>query len=396
VSAAEGGNRRFGAAIRPAFLLEDGIAFLNHGSFGATPRAVMAAAEEWRQRMERQPVRFMATTLRPALREALVRLAAFVGARPGSLAFVENATAGANAVLRSLDLAPGDGIAITTHGYGAVRNTVRYVAGRAGLAVHEAQVPFPIDDADAVVAAVEAALGPRTKLAVLDHITSPTGLVFPIERLVALCRARGIAVLVDGAHAPGMVPLDLDALGADWYVGNCHKWLCAPKGAAFLHARADRQDAIHPLVISHGFGQGFATEFEWVGTRDFSSWLAVPTAIEFVTGLGFEAVAEHNRALVRAAAARIRAEWGVAAPAPEDLLGFMTTLPLAVALPGTVEAARAVHDRLWRDHRIEVPIIPFGGRLWVRISAQVYNAPEDYEGLARLRMDPGWGDATVS
>lgn len=275
-----------GAAVRGEFMLEDGFATVNHGAYGATPRSVMAAQDEWRARMERQPSRFFNGTILPALRGAAAALGEVVGARGEDIGFVGNATEGVNAVLRSLVFAPGDEIVVLSHVYGAVRNTVRHVCAVSGARMVEVAVAFPRpDDAD-VLAGLAAAISGRTRLAVLDHITSSTALLLPIGEMIALCHGRGVKVLVDGAHAPGQVALDLSALGADWYVGNCHKWLFAPKGCGFLWARGDRQDGIHPAVISHGYGQGFTAEFDWTGTRDPSAWLAVQAALGVHARLG--------------------------------------------------------------------------------------------------------------
>src|SRR5438445_7019259 len=232
--------------------LDSAVAFLNHGSFGACPSPVLEAQQRLRERLERQPARFFVRDLEPLLADARSALAAFLGAAPEGLVFVPNATTGVNAVLRSLAVAPGDQLLVTDHAYNACRNALDFVAAAARAEVVVVPVPFPLASADAVVEAVVARATPRTRLALLDHVTSPTGLVYPIERLVRELAGRGIDALVDGAHAPGMVPLDLRALGAAYYTGNCHKWLCAPKGAAFLHVRSDRQTGVRPVVISHG------------------------------------------------------------------------------------------------------------------------------------------------
>lgn len=266
------GATQLGAACRTEFLLDEGFPTTNHGAYGATPRPVLAAQDEWRARMERQPSRFFNGTILPALRATADELGAFVGARGADIRFVGNATEGINGVLRSLAFAPGDEIVALRHVYGAVRNTIRHVCAMSGARMVEVPVAFPRpDDAD-ILSELEGALTARTKLALLDHITSSSALLLPIQAMIATCHAHGVRVLVDGAHAPGQVPLDLTALDADWYVGNCHKWLFAPKGCGFLWARADRQAGIHPAVISHGYGQGFTAEFDWTGTRDPSAW----------------------------------------------------------------------------------------------------------------------------
>src|SRR5947207_6751787 len=275
------GMIEFGAAVKREFLLESGVAFLHHGSFGAAPRVVLEAAGRWRQRMEANPDLFLREILPGKLREAAAELARFIRARPDDVVFVDNATAGVNAVLRALEFRARDEILATTHTYGAVRQAIRYVCDRTGAKLVEAQITLPVADAGILFSAVADRLSERTRLAVLDHVSSPTGLIFPVAELAALAHARGARVLIDGAHGPGQLELDVPALGADWYVGNCHKWLFAPKGSGFLWARRDAQAGLHPPVISHGYGKGFTAEFDWTGTRDFSAWLAVPDAIEF-------------------------------------------------------------------------------------------------------------------
>jgi isopenicillin-N epimerase len=375
-------------SLRDAFLLEDGVAYLNHGSYGATPRTVLAAADAWRRRMEAQPVRFMQSELPKLLRATASRLAAFMGARGEDLVFVDNATAGVNAVLRSLDFGPGDELLTTTHVYGAVRRTLQYVAARAGAAIVEADVPFPASGEDEIVAAISERFSPRTRLLVIDHIASPTAIVFPVRRIVQAAKALGIAVLVDGAHAPGQLDLDVPAVGADFYVGNCHKWLFAPKSCGFLWAAPDAQARIHPLVISHGYRSGFLAEFDWTGTRDPGAWLAVNTALDFVDTIGADVLRDRNHALMREAATLIIRQWATQAGAPLSLFGAMATIAVPTdrgrfkAAPATLEAAAAVHDYLWQDRRIEIPVPVFAGRLWVRISAQIYNRIDDYQRLA--------------
>jgi isopenicillin-N epimerase len=366
---------------RDEWLLDPAVAFLNHGSFGATPRAVLAEQERWRALMERHPTHFMSEELPPTLRAAAARLAAFVGARAEDLAFVENATAGCNAVLRSLSFAPGDEILVTDHGYAAVRKAAEYVATRVGARVVEAAVPFPLQEAAQVVAAVSARLGPRTRLAIFDHITSPTAIIFPVRELIELCHAAGVPVLIDGAHAPGMLSLDVPSLGADWYTGNCHKWLMAPKGSAFMWVAPERQADTHPLVISHGFGQGFTAEFDWVGTRDPSAWLSVPAAIDFHERLGGAGLRERNAALAREQATLLASAWSTERGAPDALTGSMAAVPLPLS-GATTERALALRRTLFETHRIEAPVTAFAGALWVRISAHAYNRPEDYARLA--------------
>jgi isopenicillin-N epimerase len=373
---------RYGRDLRPLWRLDPDVIFLNHGSYGACPRAVLAAQQRWRDELEAQPVRFMHAVLPAALRDAAAALAGCLGALPEDLVFVENATAGVNAVLRSLDVRAGDEVLTTSHVYPAVRNAIRQICTARGAVAVEAALPYPIDDPHSVVAAIAEHLTPRTRLLVIDAITSPTALVLPVVEITALCRSAGVNVLVDAAHAPGQIPLDLPALGADWVTGNAHKWLFAPKGCAFLWARREAQQDLHPVVISHGLGLGFAAEFDWVGTRDPSAWLAVTAAIAFWQALGGPALMARNRRLADAAARLLAEAWGTEIGSPATMRGAMATVALPQEGPADLAAAKAVHDRLWAGHGIEVPVNAFGGkRLWVRISAQAYNDIEDYRRL---------------
>lgn len=379
------------------WLLDPQAIFLNHGSFGSCPRPVLDFQQRIRDRMERQPVQFFVRDLEKLLDEARSALGQFLGAAPEDLVFVPNATAGVNAVLRSLRFEPGDELLTTNHAYNACLNALRFVAERTGARVVVAAVPFPVPNASAIARAVLEAVTDRTRLALLDHITSPTGLIFPIEELVAELAARGIDTLVDGAHAPGMVPVDVRRLGAAYYTGNCHKWLCAPKGAGFLYVRPDRQHLIRPLAISHGANSPrtdrsrFQLEFGWTGTFDPSAWLAVPEALRVVGSLcpgGWPEVMARNCALARAARRALCAALGLPLPCPDELIGALAAVPIWDAADATPPKSPlyqdALHDWLWEQHRIEVPIIPWPApphRL-VRISAQLYNGLGQYERLA--------------
>ncbi|HEY6431546.1 MAG TPA: aminotransferase class V-fold PLP-dependent enzyme [Acetobacteraceae bacterium] len=372
-----------GSAIRHEWLLDPDWLTVNHGSFGATPKSVLAVQEDWRRRMEAQPSRFMRMILPDALRAAADGMARFMGAEGKDLAFLDNATTGCNAVLRSRRLQPGDEVLVLTHGYGAVRNTVRYVTELAGARMTEAALPFPHPDADRIVAVLAEAITPRTRLAVLDHITSPSALVLPLARMIAACHARGVPVLVDGAHGPGQVDIDLRTLGADWYVGNCHKWLCAPKGAAFIWASPERQEGLHPVTISHGYGKGFLEEFDWTGTRDFSAFLAVPAAIEFHDRLGGPALRARNIALAAQATALIARRLNTEPGATGELAGSMGVVRLPITGDVSAERARVLRQHLL-DRRTDVPLHAIADGIWMRISAYAYNELADYEKLAEV------------
>jgi isopenicillin-N epimerase len=338
----------------------------------------------------------MVRELEPGLDAARAAVGRFVGADPDDVAFVPNATTGVNTVVRSLDLSPGDELLTTNHVYNACRNVLHSAAERSGARVVVAAVPFPLKSADEVVDAVLANVTPRTRLALLDHVTSPTGLVFPVERIVAELSRRGVDSLVDGAHAPGMLPLDLKALGAAYYTGNFHKWTCAPKGAAMLWVRRDLQPRVRPLVTSHGANSPrkdrtrFRLEFDWGGTDDPTPYLCVPDAIRFLGGLlpgGWPALMAHNRRTALAMRTRLAARLGVELPCPDDMIGTLAALPLPDA--PTVDAApsayqTALQTALVERHRVQVPIVvwPAAPRRLVRISAQVYNHVGEYDRLA--------------
>jgi isopenicillin-N epimerase len=379
------------------WVLDPSIVYLNHGSFGACPRVVLERQAELHARLESEPVRFYVREGEALLDAARERLARFVGADPDDLVPVTNATTGVNAVLQSLTFAPGDELLTTSHAYGACRNALDHVASRAGARVVVAKVPFPTAASEAVVEAVLSEVTPRTRLALLDHVTSPTGLVFPIHRLVSELQGRGVDCLVDGAHAPGMVPLDLRTLGAAYFTGNCHKWLCAPKGAGFLHVRRDRQDGIHSLPISHGYTSRrrarprIHDEFDWVGTGDPTPFFCVPDALDFMAKLlpgGWEEARRRNRELALVGRALIAEALGVdSLPCPEDMIGSLAAVPLPSLRPPAETiwalATDPIQDLLWERH-VEVPVYawPKPPHRLIRISAQLYNTTEHYATLA--------------
>ena len=400
--------------LRPAadprlWPLDRKIAFLNHGSFGSCPRSVLEFQRGIRDRLERQPVQFFVRDLEPLVDEARGALAEFLGANPDDLVFVPNATAGVNTVLRSLRFKRGDELLVTNHEYNACRNALNFVAARSGARIVVADVPFPLMRGKQVIDAVWGRVTERTRLAVLDHVTSQTGLVLPIRELVARLNRRGVETLVDGAHAPGMVPVNLRSLGAAYYAGNCHKWICAAKGAGFLHVRPDRQDSLRPLSISHGANSArtdrsrFLIEFGWTGTWDPSACLSVPEALRFVGSLlpgGWPAVMKRNRRLALAARKTLCQALGIGLPCPDDMIGALASVPLADA--GTADPPRSplyldpLQDQLLAKYRIEAPMIPWPAppKRLLRVSAQLYNSLPQYHRLAEalqqeLRPTPG-------
>lgn len=379
--------------------LDTSILMLNHGSFGACPRPVLELQNRLRERMERRPVPFLVRDMQPLLDESRNALSTLLGGKPQNMVFVSNVTAGVNAVLRSLRFAPGDELLVTDHGYNACSNVVRYVAQREGATVVVANIPTPVASPDQVVQAVLARATSRTRLAILDHITSPTAIIFPIEQLVRRLAERGIDTLVDGAHTPGMVPLDLERLGAAYYSGNCHKWLCTPKGAGFLYVRPDRQEGIQPPVISHGYNQPrvgyspFQDYFDWPGTIDPTPWLCVSESIRFVSNLvpgGIEGLMRRNREQVIAARRMLCRRLPLTPVCPESMLGSMSAFHLpevpaatAVADPAAPVPLPRLGRVLGERFAIELPVFywPAQPKVILRISAQVYNTSEEYERL---------------
>ncbi len=378
--------------------LDPSVTFLNHGSFGSCPRPVLEYQRAIRDRLERQPIQFLVRELEPRLNAARAELGRFLGANPDNLVFVPNATTGVNAVLRSLPLAAGDEILVTDHEYNACRNAVNYAAERAHARVVVAAIPFPLPGPADVVERLLEQASSRTRLAVIDHVTSQTGLVLPIEAIVRAFASRGIDLLVDGAHAPGMVPLNLESLGAAYYTGNCHKWICAPKGAGFLHVCRDRQALVRPLVISHGANSPrtdrsrFQIEFAWTGTHDPSAFLSVPEALrvmgEQLPG-GWTELMHRNRSLALAARRILCDALRIPPPCPDEMIGALASLPMPNALEGQPSTSPLyldpLQDQLLERHGIEVPFIPWPAwpRRLLRVSAQLYSSLPQYERLAK-------------
>ncbi|RKH02148.1 aminotransferase class V-fold PLP-dependent enzyme [Corallococcus sp. CA053C] len=383
------------APLRSHWGLDPQVIFLNHGSFGACPTAVLQHQSELRARLESEPVRFLAREVEPLLDDARAALGAFVGADAEDLAFMPNATTGVNTVLRGLRFQPGDELLVTDNEYNASKNALDVACAAVGAKVVVAKLPWPLPSPEAVVDAVMAQVTPRTRLLLIDHITSQTAVVMPVAELVRRLREKGVETLVDGAHGPGMVPLALRGLGAAYYTGNCHKWLCAPKGAAFLYVRRDLQAGLKPLVVSHGHNSPrtdrsrFRLDFDWMGTHDPTPFLCIPTALRVIGGLvpgGWPEVMASNREKALAARRRLDARLGNASPLyPDAMVGSMA----CVALPDDSPERPAplyldpLHVRLFEEHRIEIPVTawPQAPRRHLRLSAQLYNTPADYEAL---------------
>ncbi len=364
-----------------AWALDPGLAYLNHGGFGATPRLVLAEQQTWRDAMERNPVGFLVHQLPELLDAVRSEVAAFLGADVEGLVFVGNATTGMQTVIAQTRLEPGDELLTTDHCYPAVLAQLRAAADAAGAQLRIAPVGLPASGRGPVAEAVLSRLSPRTRLVVVDHLASCSGLVFPVEEIVAECHRNAVPVLVDGAHAAGQLPVDLGQLGADYWVGNMHKWVCAPKAAAVLHAAPARRETLRPLVASHGVAYGYQPSFAWTGTRDPSAVLAIPAALAFFGQAGWHAVREHNNELARQGAELVARRIGTSPPDASGLAAAMRLVQLPQPL--TEPDARALERRLLAEHGVVVPVTFHGGWQWLRLSAQLYNTLGDYERLAQ-------------
>jgi len=382
----------FGRSRLEDWMLDPASTYLNHGTVGATPRRVLRKQQSLRDEMEFHPSRFMLRELSgelpmpwrdmSRLREASELVAAFVGSRPLDLVFVPNVTAGVYAVLASLPLGPGDEMVITDLAYGAVTLGAGAVCERTGAALRTVHIEYPICDAGDVVEAIVQALSPRTKLVVIDHITAQTALVMPVADIAAECHARGVPVLVDGAHAPGSRPLDIASLGVDWYAANLHKWAHAPRGCGILWAAPQRQSALHAPIVSWGYKRGFHDEFEHIATADPTSYLAAPEGIALLREWNFEACVQYMHSLAREAAGILTERWRTKLEIPHDMIGSMVTVPLPAEAGETDADAARLRLALLVDDNIEVQLHAWRGRLWTRVSAQIYNDRSDIVRLA--------------
>ncbi|MCG8352939.1 MAG: aminotransferase class V-fold PLP-dependent enzyme [Chloroflexales bacterium] len=369
--------------LRSLFLLRPDIVFLNHGSFGACPLPVFEAYQAWQRELERQPVEFLQRRFATLMQEARERLGAYVGAASDEIVYVPNATTGLNIVARSLTLQPGDHILTTNQEYGALDRTWRFICNRRGAHYIQQSIPLPITSAQEVVEAIWAGVTAHTRVLFISHVTSPTGLILPIAPLIERARAAGIITVVDGAHAPGQIPLDLHALGVDFYAGNCHKWMMSPKGAGFLYARRDMQSLLQPLTVSWGWmsdtpsASRFVDEQEYQGTRDIAAYLSVPEAIRFMEQHQWTEVRKRCHKLVREAARRVEMLTGMApiAPVTDTWVAQMSALPIPLC------NAAVLKQRLYDEFAVEAPIATWRDRQFVRVSIQGYNTASDVDAL---------------
>lgn len=389
-------------SYKELWALDPEITFLNHGSFGACPTAILERQNEMRRELEANPMDFLHRTLEPRLDAARQRLADFIGCKFENLAFVPNATSGVNAVLQSISLNQTDEVIATNHEYNACRNALNFVARQRGFKVVEVQIPYPVHRIEEAVNPILEAITPRTRLLLLDHITSATGFIMPVEPIIQEFNNRGIDTLIDGAHAPGMVKLQLEKLGATYYTGNCHKWICSPKGSALLYVRPDKIESIRPPIISHGYNtlrsdrSKFLIQFGWTGTLCPTPWLCIPETLDY---LGQEipgnwpAIMERNHRLALQGRDIICRALNVSPPCPDEFHGSMVTIPIPPdpkGRPPVLPRFEALlQNELWVQHKIEVPIFfwPDLKNRHLRISAQLYNSVEDYQVLAEALLE---------
>lgn len=372
--------------LRDQFLLDPTVTFLNHGSFGATPRPVFAVYQEWQRRLEWQPVQFLGTDIAEYLATARQTVGSYVNAHADDVVFVPNATFGVNVVARSLQLGLGDEVLTTDHEYGACDNAWLFLSGKQGFRYIRQPIALPATTPEALLEQLWQGVTPHTKVIFLSHITSPTALTFPVAAICARARAEGILTVVDGAHAPGQLPLDMEAIGADFYTGNFHKWLCSPKGSAFLYARREQQHLVEPLVVGWGWGEPrawtYGSDFldynQWLGTNDMAAYLAVAAAIQFQSDHQWDIVRDQCQALVTQAIHRI-SDLTSLPPAYPDDQGFYRQMAIAPLHP--IADLPAFKKRLYQEHRVEIPCINWQGQQFIRISIQGYNTQDDVDRL---------------
>ncbi|XP_048452765.1 L-cysteine desulfhydrase-like [Rhincodon typus] len=382
-----GNTPPFGQEMRKKhFLLEEATTFINHGAFGCTLKDALDVAQKWQVYIEQQPLRFYDRELFPHLVFVTKRLAEFVGCSPTDLVLIPNVTMAMNCVIKSQVLKPGDTVFMLNVTYGAVKKLLKQVCDERGVTLQEESLEFPLFGPSQIITKVEESLQPGTKLAVFDHIPSNASFINPLPEIIDICHQRGTRVLIDGAHALGVMDLKLSCLGADYYTSNCHKWLCCPKGCAFLYVKPELQNCLQPLVISHGFGFGFSSEYIWTGLKDYSAFLALHTVLDFWESVGLQRVRGYIKHLMSQAVDLLVNHWKTGLLAPKEMFGSMACVQLPEYLLkdgyANYEQAEIIQNVLYHQYNIEVPVKALGGKLYVRISTHIYNELEQYQKLA--------------
>jgi len=380
---------KYGHSIKDKWILDEEITFLNNGSFGATPKKVLESQQKYNIELEKEPLVFLLDKYPALLQNTIKKLATFLSVDKQDLFFVENATTGFNTIIRNLaySFKKDDEILVTSNVYPAVKNTLEYFAKLTGIRITNAPLPYPCIDAEEIINSVKKAINPKTKLAVFDHITSPTALIFPVKELTEICRNNGTLILIDGAHAPGMIDLNISEIAPDFYTGNCYKWMYSPKGSGFLWINPNIKQEIHPLVISLNYEQGINKEFEWIGTRNPSEWLATSFAIDFYYEMGNENIRKYTHKLILDAAQHLSDSLGLEISIPNEMLGAMVTLPFKTNLPPVQENTLVLRKHFLENYKIELPFMAFQNQWYFRISAQIFNEISDYVYLSDCIKD---------
>ena len=375
-------NNEYSVIQTDPWMLDSRITYLNHGSFGARVKPIFDYQMELKREFEFSPVNFL--DRQPSrVDEARQIVAAFLGAQPEGFGFVDNATTGIGCVVNSISFSKGDEILTTNHVYNGVRQVLTKIANESGCSYREVAIPLPLNDSEEIVQAILGSLTDETKLLVIDHVSSSSAILFPVHEIARICREKGILLLVDGAHAAGMLDLNIDSIGCDWYVGNLHKWVCAPIGAGFVWTSERYRETTHPMTVSHWLYQGYVQEFNWQGTKDVSAWLSAAKAVQWGSEIGWNRIRKHNHALVTRMHAYLIDRWDVEPISPLDgsMLGSMATISLPKYCPSKMDQCLALRDELYLRNSIEVPIFEFQNRGVVRVSAQLYSDFNDVKAL---------------
>ncbi|XP_060551212.1 uncharacterized protein LOC132712792 [Ruditapes philippinarum] len=382
----------FGKEIKQKhFLLEDCV-FLNHGAFGGVLKDALDIAQKYQIWTERQPLRFYDRELLPRLVHVTRRIAKFINCNAKDIVLVENATTALNTVIQNIPLKQGDNVFILNVTYGAVKKMLRWRCEQTGAQLQEVEVDFPIKDKQQLIDYVDKNLKEGSSLAVFDHIPSNTPFIMPLTEIITICKSRNVPVLIDGAHGLGSLPLNITSLDPDYYITNAHKWFCSPKGTALMYVRKELQTLTRPLIISHGFGSGFNSEFIWAGLHDYSPFLALHTVLDFWEGLGQDRAHQYMHGLCKQAGRMLFEGWNTEMAAPEDMFGSMCLVRLPDGLQKISDhmdysAAETIQNTLYHDYNIEVPVKCVQQRLYVRISAHIYNEMSEYKTLRDAVLD---------
>ncbi len=368
-------------------MLDSNTVFLNHGSFGACAKPVFKDLLKWQELLEKEPVLFLEETLYQALSDSRLALGTYINCNPEDLVYFPNPTTAINAVARSLELKPGDEVLSTNHIYGALDKSWEYICNYKKANFVKANIPFPIDSKSQFMGSFTSLITDKTKVIFLSHITSMTAMRFPVEEVIKLAKQKNILSIIDGAHVPGHIKLDIKKLDPDIYTGACHKWMCTPKGISFLYAKKNIQDKIHPLVVSWGWNSDnpskslFLDWHEWQGTRDMSAFLTIPKAIEFLNNHNWSELTINCKNKVKMIRTKFMTFLDFPKPCPDNWLGQMASIPLPIS------EAESFKKQLLQKYNIQVPIFSWNGKVYLRYSIQVYNTDEDLEKLLQAVKD---------